>query len=211
MRRRSKRFSQAGRSDPVRLATLRPPVEGHHGSSTGPASTGLPCEIASRHHVTRCARCDAELPPSGRYCPACGHAVSDSLSHLLTEMGASPKPVPPKPPSSVGRLVSSGSLDLGAFPPGAMLGERYRTSSVSSAAAAWARSTAPTTSSSARPSRSSSFRRRSRATRRSSRDRHDVPIATRLRPGGPANPLCDDGSVLRDVVSVYRRAHCVRG
>jgi serine/threonine-protein kinase len=26
----------------------------------------------------------------------------------------------------VGRLVSSGSLDLGAFPPGAMLGERYR-------------------------------------------------------------------------------------
>jgi serine/threonine-protein kinase len=36
-----------------------------------------------------------------------------------------PKPVPPKPPSSVGRLVS-GSLDLGAFPPGAMLGERYR-------------------------------------------------------------------------------------
>jgi hypothetical protein len=41
-------------------------------------------------------------------------------------MGTSPKPVPPKPPSSVGRLASSGSLDLGAFPPGAMLGERYR-------------------------------------------------------------------------------------
>ncbi len=41
-------------------------------------------------------------------------------------MGSAPKPVAPKPPSSVGRLVSSGSLDLGAFPPGAMLGERYR-------------------------------------------------------------------------------------
>ena len=41
-------------------------------------------------------------------------------------MGSAPKPVPPRPPSSVGRLVSSGSLDLGAFPPGAMLGERYR-------------------------------------------------------------------------------------
>jgi predicted Ser/Thr protein kinase len=41
-------------------------------------------------------------------------------------MGSGPKPVPPRPPSSVGRLVSSGSLDLGAFPPGAMLGERYR-------------------------------------------------------------------------------------
>jgi hypothetical protein len=41
-------------------------------------------------------------------------------------MGSAPKPWPPKPPSSVGRLVSSGSLDLGAFPPGAMLGERYR-------------------------------------------------------------------------------------
>lgn len=41
-------------------------------------------------------------------------------------MGSAPKPVPQKPPSSVGRLVSSGSLDLGAFPPGAVLGERYR-------------------------------------------------------------------------------------
>ena len=41
-------------------------------------------------------------------------------------MGSAPKPVPPRPPSSAGRLVSSGSLDLGAFPPGAMLGERYR-------------------------------------------------------------------------------------
>ena len=52
--------------------------------------------------------------------------MSGSLSHLPTEMGSAPKPVPPRPPSSVGRLVSSGSLDLGAFPPGAMLGERYR-------------------------------------------------------------------------------------
>ncbi len=41
-------------------------------------------------------------------------------------MGSAPKPAPEKPPSSVRRLVSSGSLDLGAFPPGAMLGERYR-------------------------------------------------------------------------------------
>jgi serine/threonine-protein kinase len=41
-------------------------------------------------------------------------------------MGSAPKPVAARPPSSVGRLVSSGSLDLGAFPPGAMLGERYR-------------------------------------------------------------------------------------
>ncbi|HTS03588.1 MAG TPA: serine/threonine-protein kinase, partial [Thermoanaerobaculia bacterium] len=76
--------------------------------------------------MTRCPRCDAEVPASGRFCPACGQAVSGSLSHLPTEMGSAPKPVPPRPPSSVGRLVSSGSLDLGAFPPGAMLGERYR-------------------------------------------------------------------------------------
>ena len=76
--------------------------------------------------VTRCPRCDADVPASGRFCPACGQAVSGSLSHLPTELGSAPKPVPPKPPSSVGRLVSSGSLDLGAFPPGAMLGERYR-------------------------------------------------------------------------------------
>ena len=41
-------------------------------------------------------------------------------------MGSAPKPVPPKPPSSVGRLISSSSFDLGAFPPGAVLGERYR-------------------------------------------------------------------------------------
>jgi serine/threonine-protein kinase len=37
-------------------------------------------------------------------------------------MGSAPKP---RPPSSVGRLSSS-SFDLGAFPPGAVLGERYR-------------------------------------------------------------------------------------
>ena len=41
-------------------------------------------------------------------------------------MGSAPRPVPPRLSSSVGRLASSGSLDLGAFPPGAMLGERYR-------------------------------------------------------------------------------------
>src|SRR5512135_2181135 len=76
--------------------------------------------------VTRCPRCDAEVPASGRFCPACGQPASGSLSHLPTEMGSGPKPVPPKPPSSVRRLASSGSLDLGAFPPGAMLGERYR-------------------------------------------------------------------------------------
>jgi serine/threonine-protein kinase len=76
--------------------------------------------------VTRCTRCDAEVPEAGRFCPACGFALSSSLSHLPTEIGSTPKPVSPKPPSSVGRLVSSGSLDLGAFPPGAMLGKRYR-------------------------------------------------------------------------------------
>ncbi len=73
--------------------------------------------------MPRCSRCDAEVPESGRFCPACGQPASGSLSHLPTEIGSAPKP---RPPSSVGRLVSSGSLDLGAFPPGAVLGERYR-------------------------------------------------------------------------------------
>ena len=36
------------------------------------------------------------------------------------------KPAPPRTPSSVGRLLSSDSIDLGAFTPGAVLGERYR-------------------------------------------------------------------------------------
>ncbi|MFI5181302.1 MAG: protein kinase [Thermoanaerobaculia bacterium] len=73
--------------------------------------------------MTRCPRCDAEVPSSGRYCPSCGQDVG-SASRLPTELGA--VLAAPRPPSSVGRLVSSGSLDLGAFPPGAMLGERYR-------------------------------------------------------------------------------------
>ncbi len=49
-----------------------------------------------------------------------------SASRLDTELGSPPKAAPPRPPSSVGRLLSSGSIDLGAFPPGAVLGERYR-------------------------------------------------------------------------------------
>ena len=76
--------------------------------------------------MTRCPRCDADVPGPAHFCPACGQAVSGSLSHLPTEMGSAPKPVLPRPPSSVGRLVSSSSFDLGAFPPGAVLGERYR-------------------------------------------------------------------------------------
>ena len=49
--------------------------------STGPASRAAP---TLRYHldrtVTRCPRCNTEVPVSGRFCPACGQAVSGSLS-----------------------------------------------------------------------------------------------------------------------------------
>ena len=73
--------------------------------------------------MTRCPRCDAELPGSGRFCPSCG-ADRSSDSRLPTELGA--VPAAPRPPSSVGRLATSDSIDLGAFTPGTMVGGRYR-------------------------------------------------------------------------------------
>ncbi|MFI5181303.1 MAG: serine/threonine-protein kinase [Thermoanaerobaculia bacterium] len=73
--------------------------------------------------MTRCSRCGSELPASGRYCPSCGQDVG-SASHLATEIGAAP--AAPRPPSSVGRLATSDSIDLGAFTPGSMVGGRYR-------------------------------------------------------------------------------------
>jgi serine/threonine-protein kinase len=41
-------------------------------------------------------------------------------------MGSPPKHMPPKPPSSVGRLASSDSISAGGFTPGSVLAERYR-------------------------------------------------------------------------------------
>jgi serine/threonine protein kinase len=73
--------------------------------------------------VPRCPRCNAELPESGRFCPSCGKELS-SVSRLPTELG--PAPPPPRPPSSVGRLLTSDSIDLGAFTPGTVIGGRYR-------------------------------------------------------------------------------------
>jgi hypothetical protein len=73
--------------------------------------------------VTRCPRCDAEVPGSGRFCPTCG-ADQGSASRLPTELGAAP--AAPRPPSAVGRLATSDSIDLGAFTPGTMVGGRYR-------------------------------------------------------------------------------------
>ncbi|HQR45558.1 MAG TPA: hypothetical protein PK598_06015, partial [Thermoanaerobaculia bacterium] len=73
--------------------------------------------------MTRCPRCDAEVPGSGRFCPACGAEVA-SASRLPTALGGTP--AAPRPPSSVGRLATSDSIDLGAFTPGTMVGGRYR-------------------------------------------------------------------------------------
>jgi predicted Ser/Thr protein kinase len=73
--------------------------------------------------VSRCTHCDAELPSSGRFCPACGKEQS-SASRLPTELGGAP--APPRPPSALGRLATSDSIDLGAFTPGTLMGERYR-------------------------------------------------------------------------------------
>ncbi len=75
--------------------------------------------------MTHCPYCGAELPGSGRFCPSCGKEQS-SLSRLPTELGAAPSPASPRPPSSIGRLATSDSIDLGAFTPGTVIGERYR-------------------------------------------------------------------------------------
>jgi hypothetical protein len=74
--------------------------------------------------VTRCTRCSSEAPDASRFCPSCG-ADLGSASRLPTELGPAPAPAP-RPPSTVGLLATSDSIDLGAFTPGTMVGGRYR-------------------------------------------------------------------------------------
>ena len=67
----------------------------------------------------QCPSCSVEIPATSNFCSVCGHAII-SLSQMPTRGDAAP--LLPR----VGRLISSDSVPVGGFTPGAILSDRYR-------------------------------------------------------------------------------------
>ena len=66
-----------------------------------------------------CPSCAAEIAAESHFCSVCGHAIV-SLSQMPTRGDAAPA-LP-----GVSRLISSDSIPVGGFTPGAILADRYR-------------------------------------------------------------------------------------
>jgi hypothetical protein len=72
-----------------------------------------------------CPSCSRPVAEASRFCPSCGKPLGDPEGATQDLAFASPS-VPRTGSSSVGRLVSSDSVDQGRFAPGTVLLERYR-------------------------------------------------------------------------------------
>ena len=70
--------------------------------------------------MTRCPRCQKDLPEGSTTCSACGALLDDAPTRVLDS-----KPAPPRS-ASFSRLQSFDSIDDARFVPGAILAERYR-------------------------------------------------------------------------------------
>jgi hypothetical protein len=68
----------------------------------------------------QCPSCSVEIPATSNFCSVCGHAII-SPSQMPTRGDAAPAVSP-----RVGRLISSDSVPVGGFTPGAILSDRYR-------------------------------------------------------------------------------------
>src|SRR5215510_5606290 len=71
--------------------------------------------------ILRCASCSAQISLDSRFCSSCGQGV-DSFSRMPT---ASHKPAAAAIPAPA-RHISSDSIPVGGFTPGAILADRYR-------------------------------------------------------------------------------------
>jgi serine/threonine protein kinase len=78
--------------------------------------------------VPQCSSCGVEVSESSRFCPSCGHALNTDAfaTHTVAvSSGSSPSKSADSRPFSAS-ISSSGSLNEGRFPPGALLAARYR-------------------------------------------------------------------------------------
>jgi len=71
--------------------------------------------------VIQCPSCSVEIPAESRFCSSCGQAIGE-LSQLPTIPPRHSAAVAPQP----ARRISSDSVPVGGFTPGAILADRYR-------------------------------------------------------------------------------------
>src|SRR5262245_5334034 len=79
-----------------------------------------------------CANCQAAIPPSAAFCPACGQAVAADGATTAVTAAADPDATraaatpPGTPRGESGWLSSSASISHGRFEPGTVFDGRYR-------------------------------------------------------------------------------------
>ncbi|PYU34691.1 MAG: hypothetical protein DMG28_05195 [Acidobacteria bacterium] len=91
--------------------------------------------------MLRCSHCATELAESARFCSSCGAPTTSSLSQMPT--------VPPSPAAGAGPAGTATPVPTAADLPRGSCSPSASGSSACWCAAAWVKSTAPTTSNSA--------------------------------------------------------------
>jgi hypothetical protein len=73
--------------------------------------------------ISPCPSCAGDVPAGSRFCASCGFPIGAASQVSTREPSHRPVPLPAE---RVQRLVSSDSIPVGGFTPGAMLADRYR-------------------------------------------------------------------------------------
>jgi hypothetical protein len=75
-----------------------------------------------------CSSCGTDVPPTGRFCSACGVPAGNTDDVATLDFATATSPLPPRPASSTSSRPSSSAeyLSEGRFLPGRLLASRYR-------------------------------------------------------------------------------------
>jgi serine/threonine protein kinase len=76
--------------------------------------------------MIKCPNCSCQNPPGNRFCGSCSQPLSADATLPTAEIPVAEIPKAPAEGPRVGRLISSDSVPVGGFTPGAILSDRYR-------------------------------------------------------------------------------------